>query len=184
MAMQEPRTTGLVLADLFDFPDDGVKRELIGGVLYVSPSPRLRHQLVVARLTQYFMNHTDEHGGVVYPGANVDPAVGDHVEPDVVALRAGYDGPMDDLSILGPPDLLVEVSSPSTKRYDLMKKRPLYERHRVPELWLVDLDHDVVLEHRLRGDHTYGDPAILGVGDELTATVFPGLRIAVRDLLA
>jgi len=46
------------------------------------------------------------------------------------------------------PDLAVEVRSPSTWRYDIGLKKGAYERHGLPELWLVDTDADAVLVFR------------------------------------
>lgn len=37
-----------------------------------------------------------------------------------------------------PPDLIVEVLSPSTKPYDLVTKRGDYDRFGVAEYWVVD----------------------------------------------
>jgi hypothetical protein len=53
------------------------------------------------------------------------------VQPDVVYLsRTEWNWPTK--RIIGVvPDLLVEVSSPSTRRLDLIKKRNLYEREGV-----------------------------------------------------
>ena len=40
--------------------------------------------------------------------------------------------------IEGPPDLAIEVISPSNKRHDLVRKRSLYARAGIREYWLVD----------------------------------------------
>ena len=46
------------------------------------------------------------------------------------------------------PDLAVEVRSPSTWRYDVGAKKDGYERHGLPELWLVDTEARSVLVYR------------------------------------
>ena len=43
----EHRTTGLTYDDLQNFPDDNLRREIIDGELFVTPSPIRRHQRVV-----------------------------------------------------------------------------------------------------------------------------------------
>jgi Uma2 family endonuclease len=40
--------------------------------------------------------------------------------------------------IEGPPDLLIEVLSPSNRGHDLVTKRSLYARAGVREYWIVD----------------------------------------------
>jgi Uma2 family endonuclease len=42
--------------------------------------------------------------------------------------------------IEGPPDLLIEVLSPSNRGHDLLTKRALYARAGVREYWIVDPD--------------------------------------------
>ena len=46
------------------------------------------------------------------------------------------------------PDLCVEVRSPSTWRYDVGRKRAVYEQAGLPELWLVDTSAETVLVFR------------------------------------
>jgi Uma2 family endonuclease len=49
---------------------------------------------------------------------------------------------------------VVEVSSPSTRRLELVRKRELYQRFGVPEYWYVDLEADRVEVYRLsRGSY-------------------------------
>ncbi len=174
--------TGLVFEDLYAYPQDRRKRELIGGRLYVSPEPRLAHQKVIANIVVLVRRFCDEHGGEVYPGANVDPLPGTHFEPDVVGIGSQRPVDSDGLRIFSPPDLLVEVSSPSTRSYDLDVKHPEYERHGVREFWFVDLDEAVVLVHRL-GSDGYGVPERYAAGDTFQSDSYPGLVIAVDDVL-
>ncbi len=167
--------------DLWDFPDDGRRRELIDGVLYVSPQARLLHQWVVGSLSFHFWLWTRHHGGIVFPGANVDFAADTHLEPDIVFLTPEH-ATVEGLSLTEPPDLVVEVSSPSTRRYDLVEKRAAYERFGVPEYWFVDLKVDKVFVYLLVGGR-YGEPVVYGRGDVTTTVQAPGLVIDVDDVL-
>lgn len=169
------------LDDLWDFPDDGQRRELIDGVLYVTPLARARHQLVVFELVYPFGGWTKRHGGQVFPGCNVDLERGTHLEPDVVFLRPGREVG-DVLSLTEPPDLVVEVSSPSTKRYDLGVKRDRYAQYGIPEFWFVDLDGDVILVCVLT-EGGYAETVIYRRGDVIHTQVMPGLEIHVDDVL-
>ena len=78
----------------------------------------------------------------------------------------------------GPPDLVVEVSSPSTRRLDLLRKERLYERFGVPEYWFVDLDADRIEAYRL-ADHRYGAPTVYEHDDVAAASVLDGFSVAV-----
>jgi Uma2 family endonuclease len=179
--VQVDAETRYTLDDLWDFPDDGQRRELIDGVLYVTPAPRSRHQRVVGWLTHRFAAWVEEHGGDVFPTVNVDLDEGTHFEPDVAFVRPGR--PVGDvLSLLEPPDLVIEVSSPSTKRYDLGVKRDRYGKEGAGEFWFVDLDTDTILVSVLAG-RAYAEPAAYRRGDRIAVGVAPGLRIDVDDIL-
>ena len=43
-----------------------------------------------------------------------------------------------------PPDVAIEVLSPSTARNDRGRKRDLMARYRVPEYWIVDPDQRAI----------------------------------------
>ena len=182
--MSVPTATGLTYDDLWDFPqDDHLRRELIDGELYVSPSPIVRHQQAVGNIFAAFLAHVRERGGLALPAPmDVLFAADTVVEPDVVVLGPARAAELTETRFIDVvPDLLVEVSSPSTRRLDLVKKRRLYEREGVPEFWFVDLEADVVDVHRLDDTGHYGDPATLGVDAQLTCLATPGLQLPVAE---
>ena len=185
--MSVPTATGLTYDDLADLPqDDHLRRELIDGELYVSPSPIVRHQRAVLRIAAALLTHADQHGGLVLP-APIDVVFAEDtaVQPDVVYLSAEQADELIAERIIGVvPDLLVEVSSPATRRLDLIKKRNLYEREGVLEYWFIDLEADQVDVHRLDGAGRYGQPRSLGAGEQLTCLAAPGFELSVAEALA
>jgi len=58
---------------------------------------------------------------------------------------------------VGPDTLLVIEVSDSTLRYDRKIKAPLYARHRVPEVWIVDIAHHTMHFYRSRTETGYAD---------------------------
>lgn len=181
--MSATEHVGLTLEDLFDMPQgDGWRRELIGGRLHMSPEPRNSHQLVAARILRVISDYADDHGGGIWGPANFDPAVGEHLAPDLVAFGPAWEGEVDDLSVRSAPSLVVEVCSESTRAFDLGGKRDFYERYQVPEYWFVDLDHGSVAVFTLT-DGSYGEPAVVGADGTLRPESFPGLQIQVADIL-
>lgn len=179
---KEP-VVGLTYDDLQSFPDDNYRRQLIDGELIVTPAPSLDHQRVVARLIGAFLDYAGKHGGEVFPApTDVFLAPQSVVEPDVLFVRAENLSRLEDRYVGFSPDLVVEVSSPSTRRLDTVRKRALYERFGVPEYFYVDLDSERVEIHRLSGDR-YDKPAILVRGDFVASSVLPGLSVEVDYLL-
>jgi Uma2 family endonuclease len=183
--MAAPLETGLTVADLGRFEaDDGRRVELIDGAVYVSPMANLRHQWVVARLAAIFMRYVEAHGGATFAGANVTWSEESLVIPDQVLVSAATLARVgSELALDVPPDLVVEVSSPSTRRYDLLVKRPHYARLGVAEHWFVDLDADRIEVSRSAGG-SYRPPALVGVGGVIAPPGLPGLEVAVDDVLA
>lgn len=170
------------LSDVYTFPDDGKRREIIDGVLYVTPEARVRHQLIVGWLTYRFVGWTQQNGGYVFPGVNVDLDEGTHLEPDVAVVGPGRElGDL--LALQDAPELVVEVSSSSTKSYDTGLKRARYAAAGVEEHWFVDLDEDVVSVSVLQKSGRYGEPVSYGSGHTITSHALRGLAIDVDELL-
>ncbi|MGH8899396.1 MAG: Uma2 family endonuclease [Egibacteraceae bacterium] len=180
--MSGPLQTGLTWDDLLAFGEDGVRRELIDGALYVSPAARYRHQHVVVRLSARILGYVEERGGSVAAGPNVYFTHRNTVEPDVVVLAPDDLHRIQGLKVEGPPTIVIEVSSPSDRGYDLITKRALYERFGVPEYWFVDLDTDHIHVYCL--DHAgYGDAEVVGRGEKVRSTAMDGLVLDIDDVL-
>lgn len=179
------RTTGLTYEDLLEmFPEqDNVRRDLIDGELIVTPSPLRRHQQVVGRLHVLLFRYAEEHGGEALTGP-FDVFFSDRnvVEPDVLYVGPENLGRMEERFVRSAPDLVVEVSSPSTRGVDLVRKKELYERYSVPEYWFVDLDADRVEAYRLE-EGCYAGPTLVERGETLTSPVLPGLQAPVEEIL-
>lgn len=131
--------------------------ELIDGQLYVTPTPVLRHQEAVA-LVIGAMHPGNGHRA--FPGPiELVLAVDTLVRPDLVILSDDQaDQVVDERIIDVRPEVVVEVSSPTTRRMDLIWKRNLYERVGIPQYWLVDLEVLRIDVHRLDASGYYGLP--------------------------
>jgi Uma2 family endonuclease len=105
-------------------------------------------------------------------------------EPDLVWYREGRAPRRGDSPPYPVPDLVVEVRSPSTWRFDIGRKKDNYELHGVHELWLVDTAADVVIVfRRSRPDAPRFDVSIeLGPGEALTSPLLPGFSLAVSEI--
>lgn len=142
-------------------PDDGLRREVLGGVLLMSPPPGFGHQdLLLTLYDQLRASAPTGHYVMVAPYRMWLPS-GDWLEPDlVVAPREWFaeDG------IRTPPLLVVEVASPRTARRDVGPKQQAYEQHGVPSYWLASplVPELVVLE--LDDGGGYVERARVGAG--------------------
>ena len=130
---------------LVDLPDDGRRYEVVDGHLVVTPPPSQDHQLVAGRLREQI--------------ARACPAEWEVVQE--YALPLGSDGRVPDLAIVrrralaggtqpypqGPEDfgLVVEISSPSTRKTDLFAKPGEYAEAGIPLFWRVDLQPELTV---------------------------------------
>jgi Uma2 family endonuclease len=133
-------TRPLTYDDLLNTPDDHQRYEIIQGELFVSPSPMTTHQRVITRLIRLLDAAVDEHDlGLLLVGP-VDVRLGMHtvVAPDLVFVRAERVDIVQKQLIEGPPDLVIEVASPSTRRRDIVQKAAAYAEAGVAEYWLPD----------------------------------------------
>lgn len=192
--MAAPTKALFTVADLEDFPDDGARRELIDGVLYVDgqpsedgqrlmPPPQWRHQRVAGRTLRRLLDYTDTHGGDAVGGPGVKRDAVNYVEPDVVLVTAEAIPTVGQPYAELPPALVVEVSSPSTRTHDLVRKRAWYEATGVVEFWFVDLDIDRVEVYRLGDDGRYAPPELVGRGGRISPPHLAGLVVEVEDIL-
>lgn len=134
-------------AEFARLPDEGSRRqEIIDGKLYVTPSPSSGHQRLVGHLFARLHAFVQEHGlGEVFPGPlDVLFAEGDYLEPDVLFVGSWNEGLVSDRGVEGPPDLVVEVVSPSTSTRDRGLKLERYRHYGVPEYWIVDAEAGTV----------------------------------------
>ncbi|MBV8822467.1 MAG: Uma2 family endonuclease [Ktedonobacteraceae bacterium] len=121
-------------------PDDGPRYEIVNGVLYMAPSPSWSHQGVVGEIFAYLRTHVKLAGlGQVFMAPlDVELAPNTVVQPDVIVLLNASLAKLKEKHIIGAPDLVVEVASPSTSTYDRHNKQLAYARAAVPEYWIVD----------------------------------------------
>ncbi|MGE3796984.1 MAG: Uma2 family endonuclease [Thermomicrobiales bacterium] len=139
--------------ELEKFPDDGKRREIIRGELSVSPAPSREHQQLSMVLSAFLYRMIVEAGaGWVY-AAPVDVRLSpyDQVQPDLLAIRQERLGIYHGHVVHGPPDIVIEILSPSSPGYDKVEKRRLYASAGVPEYWIVDPESRQLMVLRLSG---------------------------------
>ena len=141
------------------FPDeDGVRRELIDGELFVTPSPLVRHQRLVWRLTLSIGSHLEAHpeqGEAFGSPLDVVMTPNDVVEPDLLVILRDQLDILTATHIHGAPGIVIEILSPSTRKRDLTIKRQLFDREGVREYWIVDPDRNSVAVYRRGADGSF-----------------------------
>ena len=114
---------------------DNVDYEMIDGDIYMMARPTSEHMQIEGNIFHSFktylkgkrcipMHETDVFFN---KSTNVVPDVMIICNPEIIKSRG----------IFGTPDLIVEIASPSTVKFDRMKKFETYEKYGVKEYWIV-----------------------------------------------
>jgi Uma2 family endonuclease len=77
--------------------------------------------------------------------------------------------------------LIIEVSQ-SSLRFDRDVKVPLYSRHQVPEVWLLDLAHDRLHFFRAPRDGTYTDVSFTDDPKVVALSALPQIAVDLSGL--
>lgn len=173
------RDIKLTVDQLKHFPEDGKRRELIGGQLYVSTAPSIRHQLIIKRITTSVDIYLSQNPlGEILPGVGVIFGKTDGVIPDVVFVSNERLELLEQDRMFAAPDWVIEVLSPGNSDYDLETKRALYHQQGVRLYWIVDPERREVLV--FEGDAE--EPQIYGRNSQLEVSLLPGLVFDVGQL--
>ncbi len=173
----------LTYEDYVEFPDDK-RYEIIDGELYEMTAPTVRHQVLLGNLFIIFKPHVRRQrlGSVYMAPIDVIFAENDIAQPDLVFVSESRRNIIQDHAIVGAPDLVIEILSPSTAAHDRNRKADLYARYGVAEYWMVHPETETVEVRRLR-DGEYGDASIYE-SDLVSTPLIPGLDVALADIFA
>lgn len=140
--------------DYRNLPDD-VRCELIDGYFYDMASPTAVHQRISMALAASLYNYIRENGGSceVFTApfdVQLDCDEKTMVQPDISVVCSP--DRIREWGILGAPDLVMEILSPSTERKDRALKTMKYAAAGVREYWIVDPSSGSVIVHRFNPD--------------------------------
>lgn len=185
MAGEAAKTTGLLTLEEFErLPkEDAYRVELSRGRVVREPPPSARHGWLVQKLFRLLVGHVGEHGiGIVINETgfllSVDPPT---VRGPDLAVILSENLPQDGLPEgwwTRPPDLAIEVLSPSNSAVEIGEKVLDYLGAGTPLVWVVDPHTETVTVHGPRRESRW-----LTLGDDLEGgEALPGFRIALADL--
>ena len=134
-------------ADYLTWIDDK-RRELIDGFFHLMSAPKRRHAFTLSELSYQLTAIIKKNQGkcriylapfdVRLPlyGSTDDDQVYDVVQPDICVICDL--SKLDERGCIGAPDLIVEILSPTSFKYDWNRKFNRYEKAGVREYWIID----------------------------------------------
>lgn len=171
--------------DLLSLPEwpSGPMLELIKGELYLVHSPPLIHQDITRNMLIAFERYlTLNELGVVY-NAPVDVKLSeeDVVIPDLVVVLKERQHILEEHSITGTPDLIVEIMS-SNKQRDMGEKYDLYEQFGVTEYWTIIPEEKSTWVFTLGDDRRFGSGQRYSFEEKIESIVLRGFRTTLKEL--
>ena len=119
--------------------DDDKRYEILRGGLIMVPAPFTIHQRLLRNIEDILWNFVKEKklGEVLVAPTDVVLSEDIVVQPDMFFISKERLDIIKEAAIMGSPDLIVEIISPSSASYDTVEKRDIYEEYGVKEYWLV-----------------------------------------------
>lgn len=141
--------------------------EIIDGIRYdFIAAPRIRHQQLVSFFWKCFEDTCAPDGYVLTAPLDVQFDDDNVCQPDIVYIANENLHIVTEKKIIGTPDIIIEILSPSTSYNDKIRKKALYERFGVKEYWIVDpvhlyVDQFVLTDNKYTLAKTYGNNHII-----------------------
>ena len=141
-----PRQGSYTLADYYALPDEQ-RVELIDGVFYDMSAPSSPHQLVGGEVYRQISNFLRDKKGTCVPfmapvDVQLDKDEKTMLQPDVLVVCDRTK--ITRRCVVGAPDFVMEVLSPSTMKKDIIIKLMKYWNAGVREYWMVDMEDETV----------------------------------------
>lgn len=158
--------------------------ELIDGVIYDMCVPTLTHQIIVNSVHNAFHSYiTANHGSCISligpTGVWFENDEQDLLIPDMLVVCDP--SKLRDKGIVGAPDFVLEVQSPSTRFRDVAEKLLKYNVKGVKEYWVVDPAGEKVVVYNWAEKNS---TSIYGFKDNIPVRIYDGkLEICIADFL-
>jgi Uma2 family endonuclease len=172
--------THMTADEFFQLPETNQPTELIDGELIVSAPPIPKHQ----RLNRRFVILLDDlipDGELFFAPIGVYFDAENIPEPDIVWLAENSKCGVGDKYLEGPPDLIIEIFSPGTARFDRREKYELYERYGVREYWMADPEAQYV-EVWTGKDGKFFRHGVYGADDSFNSPVLGGKTVELKGI--
>lgn len=176
-------TSTVITADEFASMSFDRPVELVQGEIVEMTNPGGWHGRICSR-TSYVIEHWNESARSFYvlcndSGVLVERDPDSVRGPDVMVIRRDRlpDGKIPRKHFTVPPDVAIEVKSPSDRWPEILQKVSQFLNAGVQEVWVVDPDH-----FRVHAYHVDDEPMIFNRADRLTSAFLPGFTCDVSDL--
>ena len=153
---------------------EGARVELIDGRFYDMGEPTSVHELIIGELSFLLQSYIKKNGGkcktfMSHEGVQLDRDNKTLVVPDILVVCD-----RDQITrkwVVGSPDLVIEVASPSNTKTDTLIKLNKYKNAGVREYWIVFPDEKKVIVYDFENNVA---PVIYTFDDTIPVSIWKG----------
>lgn len=160
---------------------EGAPYQLIEGELIMTPAPNPGHQIISANIFEKIRQFAKHFGITLYSPVDVYLDDENAFQPDIVFISKERQEIIKKDGIYGPPDLVIEILSPSTAHYDLKEKFRVYERSGVREYWIVEPEMNSVEIYSNEKEHFSLIAKAEGEG-EVDSVLLKGFKLTLKEV--
>lgn len=150
-AIHPPRT----ITEVFKSLPEGTPAQLIENNIVMEPAPTYYHQSILMELGSQLHQYVKEHrlGEVLVAPLDVYLGKKNVFQPDILFISNDRLAFIKKNGLHGAPDLVIEILSPATAKYDLEEKKDAYERYGVKEYFIIEQGTHSVRHYYLVNDY-------------------------------
>jgi Uma2 family endonuclease len=148
----------------------------------MTPAPATGHQKSSISLSSRLYTYVQDHDLGMVLTAPCDVRLPNQpvpFQPDIFFIRKNNLQIIQETEVIGAPDLVIEILSPSNASYDRVEKFEVYQAAAVPEYWLVDYQAKTIEIFSL-GEGAYQLAQKYELGDTITSAQLPGFQLPVE----
>lgn len=187
---RQPAPQRMTFEEYLRLPEEKGRCEFVAGWVLREPSPGSGHQAVVMNLAVLLWGYCRRTRKGVAFVAPFDVVLSRDlvVQPDLLYVAAERTAIITERNVQGPPDLVVEVVSPFSRRKDRLLRLEQYVRHGVREVWLADparrtLEVFAPAERAaVEGEPHYMVAGTFAAGERIRSRVLPDLACDAAEI--
>jgi len=140
--------------EYFKMTDEDSHCELFEGEIIMDTPASARHERVFRFLFFIINGYVElkKLGEIIGSRYPMRLEEGTLVEPEIIFIKKERLGLLEKQYLNGPADLVVEILSPATYRFDLKNKREKYREHKIKEIWFIDIIKNRIIVDYLTGN--------------------------------
>lgn len=134
------------------------KADYYDGTIFMHSPASIQHERCLGSLYVQLYQYVQQHQLGELFGSHTPlhlAEVPERFEPDIFFIARDNPGRYSNTDFVGVPDLVIEVLTPGTRRYDLGYKRQAYHNAGVSELWFYDPEAGELTADRRQAEGSY-----------------------------